>query len=528
MRVLAGRYEIQGTLGQGGMGVVHRALDRELGRQVAVKTLPPELLRDPQFTARFWREARTAARLSHPGIAVLHDVGEDADGETRTPFIVMEYVEGRTLDGIVYERPLSVDQAVRIAVDVLDALEHSHGQGVVHRDVKPSNVMVSGPLAGSGGTRDRVKVLDFGIARLLAETSTRLTATGATVGTPAYLSPEQAEGRDVDARSDLYSTGCLLYQLLTRQPPFLGDSPFVILLQHIQGIPVPPGERRAGVPGTVDEVVLRALAKKPGDRYPDAAAMRDALEEALPGGRAGRTGATRSAAVPPTLVDPAEQPTKPVTAPAGPGAGTPAEPVTVADRSATAPRDLRPTAVAGETAVPAGSGAPRSAAPSTPDPAVRRAAASSDRSTVPTAPPAVGPEQPLTHAPLGSRAGAWGIDAAVCLVPAVLLGAALALLAAVPAFLLGMLLVYEILACFLFGRTVGHRVKGLRPLVRATGGRPGWGAFFHTLLFYVQFYPLFTLVMVVDALFIVRNGTGHRMLHEKLSGTVVAVEPARS
>ncbi|MFG3089805.1 protein kinase [Streptomyces antibioticus] len=273
MRVLVERYELIEAVGRGGMGEVWRATDRELGRTVAVKVLPPELTRHEEFRVRFRREARTVASLNHRNIAVLHDVGEDtADGET-TPFLVMEFIEGRTLTDVLADGPFTVERALSVGRDIADALAHSHAQGLIHRDIKPSNVM----LTSEGG----IKVLDFGIAKVVAETTTRLTATGMTVGTPAYLSPEQLTGRPVDGRSDQYSTGCLLYELLTGRPPFSGDSPFAVMHQHISQEPVPPSGLRPQIPSSVDTLVLRTLAKDRDQRLGSAGELRDALAATL-------------------------------------------------------------------------------------------------------------------------------------------------------------------------------------------------------------------------------------------------------
>lgn len=272
MRVLAGRYELHEALGRGGMGVVHKGLDRELGRTVAVKLLPAELLRQPGFQERFRREGRTAAGLSHGSITVMHDIGEDTSGGEPVPYLVMEYLDGRPLDEAIAAGLLPLDQVRAIVGDVLDALDHSHGKGVVHRDIKPANVMVD-----LGGSRPRVKILDFGIAKLMADTATRLTATGWMVGTPLYMSPEQAEGRSANARSDVYAVGCMLYELLTGSPPFTAEMPTAVLLQHIRQTPRPPSARRPDLPPGWDAVVLRALAKRPEERYADAAEMRAAV-----------------------------------------------------------------------------------------------------------------------------------------------------------------------------------------------------------------------------------------------------------
>lgn len=251
------------------MGEVWRATDRELGRTVAVKVLPPELTRHEEFRVRFRREARTVASLSHRNIAVLHDVGEDVrDGET-TPFLIMEFIDGRTLADALAEGPFTVERALEVGRGIAEALAHSHGHGLIHRDVKPSNIMVT----SEGG----IKVLDFGIAKVVAETTTRLTATGMAVGTPAYLSPEQLTGRAVDGRSDQYSTGCLLYELLTGRPPFIGDSPFAVMHQHISEDPIAPSKLRPQVPAAVDAVLLRALSKDREQRFAGAGEMQQAL-----------------------------------------------------------------------------------------------------------------------------------------------------------------------------------------------------------------------------------------------------------
>ncbi|MFD7934808.1 serine/threonine-protein kinase [Streptomyces sp. NPDC059755] len=273
MRVLADRYELVEAVGRGGMGEVWRATDRELGRTVAVKVLPPELTRHEEFRVRFRREARTVASLNHRNVAVLHDVGEDTTDDGTTPFLVMEFIEGRTLTAALADGAFTVVRALAVARDIADALAHSHSQGLIHRDIKPSNVM----LTSEGG----IKVLDFGIAKVVAETTTRLTATGMTVGTPAYLSPEQLTGRPVDGRSDQYSTGCLLYELLTGRPPFLGDSPFAVMHQHISQEPVAPSRLRPQIPAVVDDLVLRTLAKDREQRLGSAAELRDTLAATL-------------------------------------------------------------------------------------------------------------------------------------------------------------------------------------------------------------------------------------------------------
>ncbi|WP_344247628.1 protein kinase domain-containing protein, partial [Actinocorallia libanotica] len=277
VEVLSGRYELLEPLGRGGMGVVYRARDRELERIVAVKVLPVELLRSEDFRARFRREARAAAGLSHPNIAVVYDIGEDISGREPVPYLVMELVEGGTLADLLRGEPPTPAEAGQIIVAVLEALEHSHGRQVVHRDIKPANIMVH-----RTGGRVRVKVMDFGIARLLSQTATRLTATGVVIGTPSYMSPEQADGKPADTRSDLYSTGCVLYEMLTGRPPFTGDSATVVLFQHLQKTPEQPSRLNPALAPWWDEVLATALAKDPQDRYADAAAMHQAIEAGQP------------------------------------------------------------------------------------------------------------------------------------------------------------------------------------------------------------------------------------------------------
>ncbi|GAA3474831.1 protein kinase domain-containing protein [Nonomuraea roseola] len=271
--MLSRRYELLEPLGRGGMGVVYQARDRELERIVAVKVLPAQMLRDEDFRARFRREARAAAGLSHPNIATVYDIGEDiADGDP-VPYLVMELVEGGTLADLLRQAPPTPNEAGQIVAAVLEALEHSHEREVVHRDIKPANIMVH-----RAGGRVRVKVMDFGIAKLMSETATRLTATGMRIGTPSYMSPEQADGKPADARSDLYSTGCVLYEMLTGRPPFTGDSPTAVLFQHLHKTPQPPSQLNPALAPSWDQVLATALAKDPQQRHRDAAAMRQAIE----------------------------------------------------------------------------------------------------------------------------------------------------------------------------------------------------------------------------------------------------------
>jgi serine/threonine protein kinase len=273
---LGGRYEIGDLLGRGGMAEVHIGRDARLGRAVAVKMLRPDLARDPSFQARFRREAHSAASLNHPAVVAVYDTGEDQFAGNPVPYIVMEYVEGSTLrDLLASGRRLMPERALEIVDGVLAALAYSHAHGIVHRDIKPANVMLT--RAGD------VKVMDFGIARAVADQSATMTATSAVIGTAQYLSPEQARGETVDARSDLYSTGCLLYELLTGRPPFVGDSPVSVAYQHVREEPQPPSSIDPDVPPAVDAIVMRALTKDREDRYQNADEMRADIGRALAG-----------------------------------------------------------------------------------------------------------------------------------------------------------------------------------------------------------------------------------------------------
>ncbi|MBW3068019.1 MULTISPECIES: Stk1 family PASTA domain-containing Ser/Thr kinase [unclassified Actinomyces] len=280
-QMLAGRYELRELIGRGGMAEVHLGYDTRLSRIVAIKLLRSDIAGDPTFQARFRREAQSAAALNHPSIVAVYDSGEEEltqpDGSTRVvPFIVMEYVEGHTVRELLGEgEAVPIPEAVEITTGVLDALEYSHRAGIVHRDIKPGNIMLT--QAGA------VKVMDFGIARAVEDSAATVTQTHAVVGTAQYLSPEQARGEVVDARSDLYSTGCLLYELLTGQPPFTGDSAVAIAYQHVREIPKTPSSIAADIPDSLDRVVLKALAKNRDDRYQDAAHMRADLLAAARG-----------------------------------------------------------------------------------------------------------------------------------------------------------------------------------------------------------------------------------------------------
>ncbi len=275
---LGGRYEIGELLGRGGMAEVHIGRDSRLGRTVAVKMLRPDMARDPSFQARFRREAHSAASLNHPAVVAVYDTGEDEFAGNPVPYIVMEYVEGSTLRELLSSgNRLVPERAMEITDGVLAALAYSHQQGIVHRDIKPANVM----LTRSGD----VKVMDFGIARAVADTGATMTQTSAVIGTAQYLSPEQARGEQVDARSDLYSTGCLLYELLTGRPPFVGDSPVSVAYQHVREEPVPPSRIDPDVPRNADAIVLKALTKDRENRYQTADEMRRDIAAA----QAGRT-----------------------------------------------------------------------------------------------------------------------------------------------------------------------------------------------------------------------------------------------
>jgi eukaryotic-like serine/threonine-protein kinase len=276
--MVGGRYELGELLGRGGMAEVRRAVDQRLGRSVAVKQLRADLATDPTFQARFRREAQSAAGLNHPTIVAVYDTGEELDPLTgvAVPYIVMELVEGPTLRDILKDgRKILPERALELTQGVLDALSYSHKAGIVHRDIKPANVM----LTSSGS----VKVMDFGIARAVADTSATMTQTAAVIGTAQYLSPEQARGETVDARSDLYSAGCLLYELLVGRPPFVGDSPVSVAYQHVREAPTPPSQLDPELGPEIDAVVLKALAKDPAERYQSARDMKADITRLLAG-----------------------------------------------------------------------------------------------------------------------------------------------------------------------------------------------------------------------------------------------------
>ncbi|MFJ4920424.1 protein kinase [Streptomyces sp. NPDC088725] len=282
--VAGGRYQLRDLLGEGGMASVYLAYDVALDRQVAIKTLHTELGREQSFRERFRREAQAVAKLSHTNIVSVFDTGEDDLGGATMPYIVMEYVEGDPL-GSVLEADIArygampADKALKVTADVLAALESSHEMGLVHRDIKPGNVMMT--------KRGVVKVMDFGIARAMQSGVTSMTQTGMVVGTPQYLSPEQALGRGVDARADLYSVGIMLFQLLTGRLPFDAESPLAIAYAHVQEEPVAPSSINRTITPAMDALVARALKKNPNERFPSAEAMRAECARVLPSGQAG-------------------------------------------------------------------------------------------------------------------------------------------------------------------------------------------------------------------------------------------------
>ena len=271
------RYDTRELLGRGGMSEVYRGFDLQLRRPVAIKRLRPDMVNNPRFRARFAREAQAAARLSHSAIVAVYDSGEErkATGPP-IPFIVMELIEGRSLRSVLHEAgKVAPVRALEYTSRVLEALACSHAAGLIHRDIKPANVM----LTNTGA----VKVADFGIARPVSDTTGTVTLAGTVVGTPQYLSPEQARGEAVDARSDIYSVGCMLYELLVGEPPFTGDSPVSIVVQHVSDAPAPPSATNGDVSTDTDSIVLKALAKDPADRYQSASEMKADIERVFSG-----------------------------------------------------------------------------------------------------------------------------------------------------------------------------------------------------------------------------------------------------
>ena len=263
--LLGDRYRLGEMIGTGGMADVYVAEDTRLARQVAVKVLRSDLARDPSFVARFRKEALAAAALNHPGIVAVYDSGEEP-----APYIVMELISGHTLRELIHKgERVPLKRALEIGEGILAALEYSHQSGIVHRDIKPANIMIT--------DNGDVKVMDFGIARALADLGATLTSTWNVVGTAQYLSPEQALGEVADLRSDIYSTGCLLYEVLTGKPPFTGETPVSIAYQHVSGVLVTPSSIVPDLPAGVDTFLTVALAKNPDDRYQSAGLMLDDL-----------------------------------------------------------------------------------------------------------------------------------------------------------------------------------------------------------------------------------------------------------
>ncbi|MGC0366767.1 beta-lactam-binding protein with PASTA domain/predicted Ser/Thr protein kinase [Rhodococcus sp. 27YEA15] len=277
-RNLSSRYELGEILGFGGMSEVHLARDLRLSRDVAIKVLRADLARDPTFYLRFRREAQNAAALNHPAIVAVYDTGEAETDAGPLPYIVMEYVDGDTLRDIVRGGgPMPSRKAMEVIADVCAALDFSHRNGIVHRDVKPANIMIN--RAGA------VKVMDFGIARAISDASSPMTQTAAVIGTAQYLSPEQAQGESVDARSDVYSLGCVLFEILTGEPPFKGDSPVAVAYQHVREDPPTPSEVNPDIPRELDSIILKAMSKNPANRYQSAGDMRSDLVRVLGGQR---------------------------------------------------------------------------------------------------------------------------------------------------------------------------------------------------------------------------------------------------
>lgn len=279
-RVLAGRYEVGEVIGFGGTADVHLGRDLGLDRPVAIKVLRRDLARDPLFHSRFRREAKSVAGLNHRAIVEIYDTGyEEVDGgsarQIRVPFIVMEHIAGRSLRDVVRIRRLKLDMTIYVLAEILSALDFSHRAGVIHRDIKPANVMITPEGA--------VKVVDFGIARASGDPAATLTQAQVFLGTPSYLSPEQARGETADARSDLYSAGCLLYELFTGRPPFVGDDPVCVAYQHVHEEPLRVSDYDPDLTPAVDALLVKALAKAREDRFQDAQTFADALRSAARG-----------------------------------------------------------------------------------------------------------------------------------------------------------------------------------------------------------------------------------------------------
>src|SRR6202044_3053834 len=265
--VYNGRYELQSQVARGGTAQVYLARDIILGRPVALKVLFPELSTDSAFVERFRREAQAAASISHPNIVPVYDWGESDD----TYFIVMEYVDGKPLSSIIHtQAPVNPGSAAQVAADIAKALTYAHRHGVVHRDVKPGNVLITAD--------GQVKVTDFGIARAIGNIDEQITQTGLVMGTATYFSPEQAQGLDVDGRSDIYALGVVLYEMLTGRPPFSGETPVSIAYQHVKETPPTPRSFNPAISASLEAVVLQAMAKLPAERYTTAEDLRADLD----------------------------------------------------------------------------------------------------------------------------------------------------------------------------------------------------------------------------------------------------------
>ncbi|MEV6784820.1 protein kinase [Streptomyces sp. NPDC051098] len=397
--VAGGRYQLRDLLGEGGMASVYLAYDSALDRQVAIKTLHTELGREQSFRERFRREAQAVAKLSHPNIVSVFDTGEDELDGSLMPYIVMEYVEGRPLGSVLQadvqqHGAMPAEKALKVTADVLAALETSHEMGLVHRDIKPGNVMMT--------KRGVVKVMDFGIARAMQSGVTSMTQTGMVVGTPQYLSPEQALGRAVDARSDLYSVGIMLFQLLTGRLPFDADSPLAIAYAHVQEEPVAPSSINRSVTPAMDALVARALKKNPNERFPSAAAMRDECARVM---GAGQTGA-------PVIVG---------GAPAASGSGVGSAVFPPLDQSAPPPQSVQtpyqPNPYGPPTPAPVPTPAPHYGYPQTPAPAYQ------------TAGPLASTPPPYTMSPHTATTGPGGGSGGKRNMPVIIGAIAVALLA---------------------------------------------------------------------------------------------------
>jgi eukaryotic-like serine/threonine-protein kinase len=293
-QLISGRYRLQAVLGRGGMATVWRGVDERLGRSVAVKLLDKADTADPAMVQRFDREARTAGSLTHPNIVAVYDVGRD----NGVPYLVMELIDGTSLATLLAGGPVAIDKAVDVARQICDALAVAHAKGVVHRDIKPANILLT--------TTGTVKVCDFGIARLTHQQQTNLTAPHTAIGTSAYMAPEQASGAAVDARTDLYALGCVLYAMLTGHPPFAGDNPLTVLWQHQHQTAASVASVRPTTPADLDVLISRLLAKNPSDRPATATEVRDLLVASAESKTAGTSPTRVSPAASQTLTLPVQ------------------------------------------------------------------------------------------------------------------------------------------------------------------------------------------------------------------------------